>query len=355
MSLKKIQYNPNNIPNKQKTRKVNKPILINENSLKAQLINRIKKHKQSEGTNANTNTINKKELKKNKHNPEPEPTFTDDFNDSINYLSNLSKKHKETNKTLKHSLSGPSPSPSPSPSPVHSLHVLPDELQEVFPILERPNFDRGANVDVDVDVDDMVMDVDFKIPFIQNNYTVDNQVPYGCLKNGLKPTYKQFTKKQPIFSERERKLQELKQKYKQNMINVSANNGNDLTIPDMIATPITGSTATSTSIATSTPSTTKIIKKSICKKYTLGKSNILRKVSVLIKNNDTRKKIIIAQKELKKKSIHDIKKYLKEHFLLKSGSSAPNEVLRKMYESVMLSGDIINNNKETIVHNFMNE
>jgi uncharacterized membrane-anchored protein len=78
-------------------------------------------------------------------------------------------------------------------------------------------------------------------------------------------------------------------------------------------------------------------------------------VSVLIKNNETRKKVITAQKELKKKSIHDIKKYLKEHFLLKSGSSAPNEVLRKMYESVMLSGDITNNNKETIVHNFMNE
>jgi hypothetical protein len=99
----------------------------------------------------------------------------------------------------------------------------------------------------------------------------------------------------------------------------------------------------------------KLIKKTIRRKYTLGKSNIYRKVSILIKNNETRKKIIVAQKELKKKSIHEIKKFLKDRFLLKSGSSAPNEVLRKLYESVMLTGHVTNNNKDTMLHNFMND
>jgi hypothetical protein len=97
------------------------------------------------------------------------------------------------------------------------------------------------------------------------------------------------------------------------------------------------------------------IKRTIKKKYTLGKSTVYRKVGILIKNNATRKKIINAQKDLKKKSIHDIKKYLVERGLLKVGSNAPNNVLRKTYESAMLTGEVVNQNKDVLIHNLMND
>ena len=51
MSTKKIQYNPNilsSLKTKTKTQKINRPLLINQNSLKNQLISRIKNHKQNE-------------------------------------------------------------------------------------------------------------------------------------------------------------------------------------------------------------------------------------------------------------------------------------------------------------------
>ena len=96
------------------------------------------------------------------------------------------------------------------------------------------------------------------------------------------------------------------------------------------------------------------IKKITKRKYTLGKSPKYRKVGVLIKGRQTKKNIINSHKKLKHTDIHQIKKYLKKHGMLKTGSSCPDEILRKMYESSMLSGDINNTNKNTLIHNFLN-
>ena len=85
-------------------------------------------------------------------------------------------------------------------------------------------------------------------------------------------------------------------------------------------------------------------------KYNLGKKG--KHISVLIKNNNTRKKIKHEQSLLRQKPMQEIKEYLRTKNLIKSGTLAPNDVLREMYEKAILSGDIHNKSKDTLIHNF---
>ena len=88
------------------------------------------------------------------------------------------------------------------------------------------------------------------------------------------------------------------------------------------------------------------------KRFLLGKNK--GKVSVLIKNRKTRKKIKNETLKLKKKSLEEIKQYLKIHNLIKIGTVAPEDVLRQTFENAFLSGNVFNKNSENLIHNYIN-
>lgn len=158
-------------------------------------------------------------------------------------------------------------------------------------------------------------------------FQVNNEPPYSNLKGSNKPSYREWLKRksntekihiehkdptpQPINTERHEKLKKIQKKYKKS-------NKHSKTI--------------------------KITE-------TFGKRN--GKVSIHIKNNENKQILENEKKTLKKHSIPKIKAYLKEHNLLKIGSYAPNDVIRELYENAMLSGNITNNNKDILVHNFL--
>lgn len=95
------------------------------------------------------------------------------------------------------------------------------------------------------------------------------------------------------------------------------------------------------------------VNRAVTFKYNLGKRG--RSVSVLIKNAETRKKISREHIRLKETKMHDMKSYLKRHNLLKTGSRAPPDVIKKLYEQSLLGGDIRNANKDNIIHNYLAE
>ena len=95
------------------------------------------------------------------------------------------------------------------------------------------------------------------------------------------------------------------------------------------------------------------IKQTITKKYKLGKTPGSNVVGVLIKNSDTRRRVQEEHGVLRRESIVEIRKYLHAHGLIKVGSDAPPDVLRNIYESAKLTGEISNTNKHVMLHNFM--
>jgi hypothetical protein len=90
-------------------------------------------------------------------------------------------------------------------------------------------------------------------------------------------------------------------------------------------------------------------------KYKLGKKKDNKHIGLLIKNRETQKKIRQEVAQLKQQPIQDVKNFLREKNLIKLGSQAPNDVLRKLYEDSVLAGEITNTNSSNLVHNYLNE
>ena len=95
--------------------------------------------------------------------------------------------------------------------------------------------------------------------------------------------------------------------------------------------------------------------KTMRRTYRVGRSKVAPRISVLVSNRTIRKNITTQAQLLKQVPIKDVKQYLVKHGFIRVGSIAPNEVLRKMYESAqMMCGEIQNHNPDNLLYNFLN-
>jgi hypothetical protein len=197
---------------------------------------------------------------------------------------------------------------------------------------------------------------------ITNTVKVSNDPPYGCLKNGSKPTYSQYKKtlkrKNAMFEEPTIKIHTEIPKEQTIISNPEESKDDNL----QTLNPVLDRKMKLEKLKDKfnekkkkTPSKKLIKRNKTIKIFNLGKNKKTRSVGVLIKSGKTRKKIKREHDVLKNKAISDIKYYLRKHNLIKIGTSAPENILRNIYENSNLSGDIYNKNVNTLLHNFMKE
>lgn len=408
--------------------KEKKPDIKINNAVKNKLIEKVKEFQKKNKQEATEKKNINQNLGNNNNSIMTDKEYNE-FEDSLNFLKILSdknerKKERKHNKTLK----------TLNESNVFVHTELPNELQEV---------------NVDINKDNL------------ENMKFDSEKPYGCLKNGSKPTYRQWmknTQKNKIHKEleqfttnKETIIMENKVKSLDNKINLNPPKNdnkleslsdltkidqeksnfdkpklelenkdkiNDIKIQELEISTLPDSKINNKQINTSDNSkiisnndnfnfekkiqnsdtVVRLLEKQFDNenvplqntkqensvintlkdnnkqdndnkqdnydefkinlhrntktlKYKLGKRN--NKIGILVKNNKTLKRIKEDSTNLKKKSILEVKQYLRKHNLIKVGCNAPNDVLRKMYESAMLSGEINNINSENLLHNFL--
>ena len=309
---KKISINPEYFKmsgKKEKKQKKKKPKFresqLKPNKVKKELIARIKEHQQRE-KQRELDELEKLKKQENQN-------FKNEFKDTMDYLEELNKKkkkRKKKNKTLKvrqpHSQININPITNSSPEITSSI---------------KPN--------------------------------VAPDPPYSILKGGTKPTYRQWKKtlkkqmfQDDVVKEKNVSIDMSPLKIESGDENINSKNSSMLGFNErkMRLNHI------KSKLAFQEPKKRKIKTRRIRRKITLGKEK--GKVGVLVKSKKTRKNIKNEVNILKKKSINEIKEYLRKHNLMKIGSSAPDNIMRGIYESAYLSGDVYNNNADILLHNW---
>lgn len=202
---------------------------------------------------------------------------------------------------------------------------------------------------------------------------------YGCLKNGTLPTYRTYTRKNysggtpPTTQINESFITDRK-------IQPTSNESLPIHIDDPFDKPL----LTNTSAPTPIPFTPKFIeqsqkfdkihqgkvqpskaerkirykkrKKIFKRTYRIGRSKTEPTIGVLVSNKTIRNRISTEAQLLKQTPIQDVRRFLIKKGFIKVGTNAPNDVLRKMYETVSLvCGEIQNHNPENLLYNFVND
>jgi hypothetical protein len=95
-------------------------------------------------------------------------------------------------------------------------------------------------------------------------------------------------------------------------------------------------------------------KRTTIRTFRVGKSKMYPRVGVLIPNKTIRTQILDKKQKIRETPIEDIRKYLIKKGLVRVGTSCPNDVLRKMYEtSMMMCGEIQNHNPDNLLFNYL--
>jgi len=196
---------------------------------------------------------------------------------------------------------------------------------------------------------------------------------YGCLKNGSLPTYRTFHNK--THRQYPQIVSTPLQIVPSHSVSSQIMPPLQITPPPVVSSPF-AFLGDNTSVTPHTK-TTEIVqkynkiqnttniknkikylkrKKIFKRTYCVGRYKTKPQIGVLVSNRTIRNRISTQSQLLKQTPIQDVRKFLIKKGFIKVGTNAPNDVLRKMYESISLvCGEIENHNPENLLFNFIHD
>ena len=343
-SKKTISINPNLFnmggkKGKNKTLKKSKPKpnknLIKPNTLKKNLLQRIKEHQkqqQQKKVNVNVDTEKAEESEATKE-------FSNDFNTTLKYLNELAKNNKnkknEKRKRRKKHL--------------QSVKNIGNNVYQQA---------QQAQLSVNTELPPTLQSNVAPVTFHNTTVRIPPSPPYGILKNGSKPLYRDWKHKTMKRTKFDSRMESQPPTFDNDVPAIQDNSNKDsenLTRRERL-NELQKKLREKNKKKETDDILVKTKKRTFRKKYKLGKGKGPDKnVGVLIGNQATRRKIQRDKQTLKKKSVEEIKTYLRNRGFLKVGSDAPVDVLRQMYENSVLTGEIKNSGKGVLIDNYLAE
>lgn len=244
--------------------------------------------------------------------------YQNDFNDTLEYLSTLTKDTDEKVKT-------------------QTIRRYPQTITDLQNTIKpKPN------------VDVFEISNEKEPPMILNPTPLSLPPPkYGCLKHGSLPTYRTWinqTRKAPNPPSLTNVQQNYEKKLEENIKELSR-----------IQQKNKIETFQSNNIVKKhykIPKQKRIIRRT----YYVGRSKVFPKISVLVANKTIRANTQLKTQHLKQIPMTEVKNYLLKHGFIKIGTNSPNDVLREMYENVqMICGEVKNHNPENLLYNYFND
>lgn len=273
--------------------------------------------------------IFEKKKDKNKIQEEYKQDFKTSFQESKDYLANLMQDSEPVsinkNKTIKDKSNLLNNTTSNKPLNLINNNNNSNEFR----------IDLNNNINTSKKLPEIIIEPN--VETIPTNIQNPQQPKYGCLKNGSLPTYRNFFNKT-----------------KKNVNNIfdsaAPPSGLDIKTREIIEKNSNRPNNYGAIHRKNKQKRTKI------RSYITGKSLKIPKITVLVSNKTIRNNTNLKILKTKEVPITTVKRELIKRGLIKVGTITPNDVLRKMYETVeLLCGDVQNYNKDNLLYNFIND
>ena len=274
-----------------------------------------------------------------------EDSFHSDFEDSLNYLNSIAEKAKRSAPTSQTSTLKNYPSYDPGASSGFYDQVdlgIPDVFSEIQPSPKSPPIQ------------------------LRSPSGMQTQAPpYSSMKNGSKPTYRYWrnqtqknTPPPPLVSSPFSSPPSLGQSLvaqRQSLPSPPLHAWASVPRPPVDTIEFYKEREQQRKERRARPRLPPKQKRTLTRTFFLGKSKHYPRVGVLVSNKTIRKETSQKIQKLRQTPIEEVRRALIRKGLIKVGSPAPNDVLRKMYESMsLLCGELNNHNPETLLYNYLN-